>query len=78
MPMAAVMPDQVTIFNLANFDCDIVTPSCILGSWRYSYTFYLTISLPLIPAIFTILYARSRVAHVSTRSTPCQYSECPV
>ena len=75
MPMAAMLPEQVTIFNLANFDCDIVTPSCILGSWRYSYTFYLTISLPLIPAIFTILYARSTVAHVRTRSTRCEHSE---
>ena len=75
MPMAAMLPEQVTIFNLANFDCDIVTPSCILGSWRYSYTFYLTISLPLVPAIFTILYARSTVADVRTQSTRCEHSE---
>jgi hypothetical protein len=45
----------VQICNIVNLDVDFVSPSCMLpsGDWRWSYGFYILLAVPIIPFFVT-------------------------
>jgi len=45
----------VSITNIVNLDVDYVSPSCLIpsGDWRWSYGYYILLAVPLIPFVVT-------------------------
>jgi hypothetical protein len=45
----------VNICNIVNLNVDFVSPSCLIpsGDWRWSYGFYILLAVPLIPFAVT-------------------------
>jgi hypothetical protein len=63
----------VSITNIVNLDVDYVSPSCLIpsGDWRWSYGYYILLAVPLIPFAVTglvtaLAWGWSR--HVKTRN----------